>query len=62
MDSSGLLFVETRKESWEKQAAIKNDLKDCTVCGCPITNEDYEKYKMCPWCYGDFDLEYINIA
>ena len=39
------------KESYKDLQKIKDDLKDCTVCGCPITKRDYDSYKMCPWCY-----------
>ena len=41
------------QDSWREQQKIKDDLKDCTVCGCPITKKDYDEYKMCPWCYSD---------
>ena len=47
------------KESYEMLQKIKDDQKDCKVCGCPITLKDYEDYKMCPWCYSEsvFDGE-----
>jgi len=47
------------QDSWKAQQKIKNDQKDCTVCGCPITKKDYDDYKMCPWCYAEsiFDNE-----
>ncbi len=47
------------QDSWKEQQKIKNDLKDCKICGCPITKKDYEDYKMCPWCYSEsvFDNE-----
>jgi len=47
------------QDSWKAQQKIKNDQKDCIVCGCPITKKDYDDYKMCPWCYAEsiFDNE-----
>ena len=47
------------QDSWKAQQKIKNDQKDCTVCGCPITKKEYDDYKMCPWCYAEsvFDNE-----
>ena len=51
------------QDSWRQQQKINDDLKDCTVCNCPITQEEYDEYKMCPWCYSqsvfDFDIENI---
>ena len=41
------------QDSWKAQQKLKDDRKDCTVCGCPITKKDYDEYKMCPWCYSD---------
>ncbi len=41
------------KKSYEDLQKIKDDLKDCTVCGCPISKKDFDEYKMCPWCYSD---------
>ena len=47
------------KESYKEQQKIKDAQKDCTACGCPITQKDYDEYKMCPWCYSEsvFDNE-----
>ena len=47
------------KESYKEQQKIKDDQKDCTICGCPITQKDYDGYKMRPWCYSEsvFDNE-----
>ena len=47
------------KKSYRELQKIKDDLKDCAVCGCPITLKDYDEYKMCPWCYSEsvFDNE-----
>tara|TARA_R100000656_G_scaffold76462_1_gene56508 strand:- start:376 stop:615 length:240 start_codon:yes stop_codon:yes gene_type:complete len=45
------------KESYSKLQKIKDDMKDCTVCGCPITQQDYDDYKMCPWCYSESIFE-----
>ena len=39
------------QDSWRQQQSIKDDQKDCTICGCPITQKDFDEYKMCPWCY-----------
>ena len=41
------------KKSYKDLQKIKDDLKDCVVCGCPITKRDYASYKMCPWCYSE---------
>jgi hypothetical protein len=41
------------KESYSKLQKIKDAQKECTVCYCPITQKDYDEYKMCPWCYSD---------
>ena len=41
------------KESYKILQKIKDAQKDCMICGCPITQKDYEDYKMCPWCYSD---------
>ena len=46
-----MVAFNTWKESYKDLQKIKDDLKDCTVCGCPITKRDYDSYKMCPWCY-----------
>ena len=48
---------DTGKGNYEEQHKIKEDLKDCTVCGCPITRKDYDDYKMCPWCYSQASLK-----
>ena len=48
---------DTWEENYEEQHKIKENLKDCTVCGCPITRKDYDDYKMCPWCYSDANFE-----
>ena len=45
------------KESYEMLQKIKDDQKDCEVCGCPITQKDYDEYKMCPWCYSESVLD-----
>jgi len=49
------------KDNWKKShknlQKIKDDQKDCTICGCPITKKDYEDYRMCPWCYSDANFE-----
>ena len=51
------------KDNWKKShknlQKIKDDQKDCTICGCPITKKDYDAYKVCPWCYSEsiFDDE-----
>ena len=45
------------KESYKDLQKIKDAQKDCTACGCPITQKDYDDYKMCPWCYSEFLLE-----
>ena len=45
------------KKSHKALANIKDDLRDCIICGCPITEKDYEDYKMCPWCYADGNFE-----
>jgi len=45
------------KESYEMLQKIKDDQKDCKVCGCPITQKDYDEYKMCPWCYSESVLD-----
>tara|TARA_R110000765_G_scaffold217137_1_gene321783 strand:+ start:78 stop:236 length:159 start_codon:yes stop_codon:yes gene_type:complete len=42
---------DTWKESYKEQQKIKDDQKECTVCGCPITKKEYDDYKMCSWCY-----------
>ena len=38
------------KDNWKKShkelAKIKDDQKDCTICGCPITEKDYTKFKL----------------
>ena len=51
------------QESWRQQQKIKDDLKDCTICGCPITQKDFDEYKVCPWCYSqvliDSDVGHI---
>ena len=39
------------KESYSRLQKIKDAQKECTVCGCPITQQDYDDYKLCPWCY-----------
>ncbi len=41
------------KKSHKDLAKIKDAQKDCTVCGCPITQKEYDDYKMCPWCYAE---------
>ena len=45
------------QDSWRQQQKIKDDLKDCTVCNCPSTQEEYDEYKMCPWCYSQVLLD-----
>ena len=41
----------------------KDDQKSCSSCGVPITQEDYDEYKMCPWCYSQIliDSDYGNV-
>jgi len=39
------------EESYKRVQDIKNDHRDCTSCGCPITQKDFDDYKMCSWCY-----------
>ena len=41
------------KKSYKDLQKIKDDLRDCIVCGCPITKKDYDSYKMCPWCFSE---------
>ena len=36
---------------------IKDDQKECTSCGCPITQKDFDDYKMCPFCYAGHNFE-----
>lgn len=43
--------VSNWKNTYAELQKIKDDQKECTVCGCPITQQDYDDYKMCPWCY-----------
>ena len=45
------------QDSWRQQQSIKDDQKDCTVCGCPITQKDFDEYKMCSWCYSQTIFE-----
>ena len=36
---------------------VKDDQKECTSCGCPITQKDFDDYKMCPFCYAGNNFE-----
>ena len=45
------------KESYKYQQDIKNDQKECIACGCPITQKDFNDYKMCPFCYAGNNFE-----
>ena len=45
------------KESYKYQQDIKNNQRECTSCGCPITQKDFDNYKMCPWCYSQHNFE-----
>tara|TARA_R100001230_G_C5504884_1_gene47551 strand:- start:12 stop:371 length:360 start_codon:yes stop_codon:yes gene_type:complete len=55
--------VDNWKNSYAELQKIKDDQQDCTVCGCPITQKDYDDYKMCPWCYSrsSFDSDGVEI-
>ena len=35
----------------------KNDQRECVSCGCPITQKDFDDYKMCPFCYAGDNFE-----
>ena len=50
---------ENWKISYKDIQAIKQDNKDCTVCGCPISLKDFNEYKMCPWCYAEQSFEIL---
>ena len=43
--------------SYKHQSGIKDDRKDCTICECPITQKDFDDYKMCPFCYAGDNFE-----
>ena len=45
------------KESYKHMQNVKDDQKECTSCGCPITQKDFDGYKMCPFCYADNNFE-----
>ena len=45
------------KEGYKHMQDIKNDSRECTSCGCPITQKDFDDYKMCPFCYAGDNFE-----
>ena len=45
------------KESYKHMQNVKDDQKECTSCGCPITQKDFNDYKMCLFCYADDNFE-----
>tara|TARA_R110000823_G_scaffold200707_1_gene331729 strand:+ start:297 stop:446 length:150 start_codon:yes stop_codon:yes gene_type:complete len=30
--------------------------KYCTACNCKITQDDFDKHKLCSWCYAQIIL------
>ena len=45
------------KEGYKHMQNVKDDQKECTSCGCPITQKDFDDYKMCPFCYAGDNFE-----
>ena len=45
------------QEGYKYMRVIKNDQKECASCESPITQKDFDDYKMCPWCYSRHILE-----
>ena len=45
------------KESYKHMQDIKNDHRECVSCECPITQKDFDDYKMCQWCYSQHNFE-----
>ena len=45
------------QESYKRVQDIRNDHRDCTSCGRPITQKDFADYKMCSWCYSQDNFE-----
>ena len=56
-ESTIMAWSKELQTSYKHQSNIKDDRKDCTICGCPITKKDFDDYKMCPWCYSWHILE-----
>ena len=45
------------QKSYKMQSDIKDDLKDCPICKSPVSQKDFDDYKMCPWCYSETNFE-----
>ena len=45
------------KEGYKHMQNVKDDQKECIACGCPITQKDFDDYKMCPFCYAGDNFE-----
>ena len=45
------------KEGYKHMQNVKDDQKECTFCGCPITQKDFDDYGMCPFCYAGDNFE-----
>ena len=52
-----MVWTKELLESYKYQQDTKNDQKECISCGCPITQKDFDAYKMCPFCYAGDNFE-----
>ena len=52
-----MVWSKELQKGYEYMRDIKDDQKECTSCGCPITQKDFDDYKMCPFCYAGNNFE-----
>ena len=45
------------QKSWKMQIDIKGNLIDCPICEFPVSQKDFNDYKMCPRCYSQHNLD-----
>ena len=52
-----MVWTKELQESYKHMRDIKKDQRDCVTCGSPITQKDFDDYKMCSFCYAGDNLE-----
>ena len=52
-----MVWSKELQESYKHMQDIRNDQRECASCECPITQKDFDDYKMCSFCYAGDNLE-----
>ena len=45
------------QKGYKHMQDTKNNQRECISCGCPVTQKDFDDYKMCPFCYAGNNFE-----